>query len=415
MSKNKQELTIKVDGKEWENALDKAFKNKIKEVKVDGFRKGKVPREIYEKKYGKESLYMDAVDHVIPVAFDKVMADNDITPVIQPNVDIKEVNDKGVELVFSIITKPEMKIKKYKGLKINKPEAEVTSTEVDLEIKGMQQQYAEVVLKDGNIEKGDIAVIDFEGFKDGEPFEGGKAENHSLEIGSNSFIPGFEEQLIGLTQNDEKELELVFPEDYPSEDLQGQKVMFKVKVNEVKTRVIPELNEDFYKDLDMEVSNEEELTAAIKKDLIAKKQIAIENAHLDNVLEAISKEVEVDIPEEMVNDEVQRLLHQFEDRIKMQGMTVEQYYQLTGTSTEQLKEKHYEGAKKVLLYRLMIEEVAKLEEINITDEEVSEEVTNMAQKYQMTEEDLLKSLGNTDIIKYDLKMRRAADFLQKNN
>jgi trigger factor len=234
--KNKHEITIKIEGKEWEKALDKSFNKNVTKAKVDGFRAGKCPKDIYIKKYGIESLFMDAVDFVISDGYKKVIDDNKLEPIVQPKVDIKSINKDGVELEFTITTAPELKIKKYKGLKVEKDKVSVTKKEIDEEIENLRKQYAEVVIKDGEIENGDTAVIDFEGFKDGVAFQGGKGENYPLEIGSKTFIPGFEEQLIGLKQNDEKDIKLTFPEDYPSEDLKGKEVTFKVKIHEVKQR-----------------------------------------------------------------------------------------------------------------------------------------------------------------------------------
>ncbi len=413
---NKHEIIVKIENEEWKEALDKSFKKKVEEVKIDGFREGKVPRDVYEKKYGKESLYMDAIDIVLPTAFQKAIEESKLIPVVQPNVDVKSVDENAVELVFMITTKPEVKIKKYKGLKVEEVKVEVTDEEVEKEIEKIQQQYAEIVLKTGNIENGDTAVIDFEGFKDGVAFEGGKGENYPLEIGSRTFIPGFEEQLIGLKAADEKEIEVTFPADYPGEELKGQKVIFKVKVNEVKTKEIPDLNEEFYKDLEIDgVTNKEELFKVTKEELIDSKELAAENARVDNILGAVAKETEVELPEEMVTEEIHRMIHQFEERLKMQGASLEQYCQLTGTDHDKFHEQFKGEAEKVLSYRLMIEEIAELENIVITDEEAKAEATQMAEKYQMSEEELLKAFGSHDMIKYDLKMRRAIEVLKENN
>ncbi len=414
--KNKHELRTKVEGQKWNEALDKSFQKKVKEVKIDGFRKGKAPRDVYEKKFGKESLYMEAVDIVIPEAYQEVVIESNIIPIVQPKIDIKSIDENGVEFLFTVITKPEIKLKKYKGLKINKPKAEITAEEIKEEIKKIQQQYSEIIIKDGSIEEGDTAVIDFEGFKDGKAFEGGKGANYPLEIGSKTFIPGFEEQLIGLKAGEEKEIEVTFPKDYPSEDLKGQKVIFKTIINEVKTKSIPELNDDFYKDLDMEnVTNEKELNEAVKKQLIESKESAIESSHIDNILLNISKEIEVDIPEELIEEEIHRMVKQFEDRLKMQGATLEQYCQLTGTNQELFNEQFRDEAIKVITYRLMLEKIAELEKIEIDEATINEELLKMTEKYQMNEEQLVNAFGSKEVIKYDLKMRKAIEFLKDNN
>ena len=243
--KNIHEIVKKIEGESWKKAIDEAFNEKQKTVKVDGFRKGKVPRSVYEKKFGKESLYLDAANHVLQEAYVKVMEESKLEPVVQPSIDIKSIDESGVEFIFKITTKPEVNVKKYKGLKIKPEKVEVTDDEVNHELGHLLERYTELVVKDGKVENGDIAIIDFEGFKDGVAFDGGKGENYSLEIGSHSFIPGFEEGVIGMKAGDEKDLDLTFPEDYGAKDLAGAKVVFKVKVNEVKQKQARELDEDF--------------------------------------------------------------------------------------------------------------------------------------------------------------------------
>ncbi|MDD3048819.1 MAG: trigger factor [Bacilli bacterium] len=413
---NKHELIIKVEGKEWQEALNKSFEKNVKKAKIDGFREGKVPRNIYETKYGKESLYNDAVDNILPKAYEKAIMDSKLVPIFQPSLEIVNIDENGVEIKLVVTTKPKIKIKKYKGLKVPKEKIEVKKEEVEEAIKELQKQYSEIVVKDGKIEKGDTAVIDFEGFKDNKVFEGGTGENYPLEIGSNTFIPGFEDQLIGLSVNDKKDVEVTFPEEYPSEDLKGQKVIFKVKINEIKTKSVPELNEDFFKDLGREnVSKKEDLFKSLEKELKAAKEVTAENKYIDSVLEAISKHVEVDIPDEMVDEEVHRMIHQYEDKLKMQGITLDQYLQFTGGSQEQLHTQLEEEAGKVVLYRLMIEEISLIEKIDVTDKEEKEELTKMAEKHQMSETDLLNALGGKEMIKYDIKMRKTLEFLKNNN
>ena len=251
-SKNVHEITIKIEGEEWKKALDKAFNDKKRDTVVDGFRKGKVPRDVYEKHYGKESLFIPAADYVLQDAYMKVMEENKLVPVVQPDVNLGGIDEDGVEFVFKIITKPEVNVKKYKGLKIEKEKVEVTKEEIEHELSHVLEKYTELVTKDGKVESGNVAVIDFEGFKDGVAFEGGKGENYSLEIGSNTFIPGFEDQVIGMKVGEEKDINLTFPEDYGAKDLAGAAVVFKVKVNEIKEKQTRELDEEFFEDLGME-------------------------------------------------------------------------------------------------------------------------------------------------------------------
>ena len=239
-NKNVKEITIKIEGKEWEDALDKAFEKANKKVKIDGFRQGKAPKEVFIKKYGEESLFMDAADLVLQPAYQKMLDENkDVEIVAQPEVALKSISKDGVEFVFTITTKPEVKLGKYKKLGVKKEKVEVTKEEIENALNETLNRYAENVVKEGKVENGDIAIIDFEGFKDGVAFEGGKGENYSLTIGSNTFIPGFEDQIIGMSKDEEKDINVTFPEDYHSEDLKGQKVVFKVKVNEIKTTKIP--------------------------------------------------------------------------------------------------------------------------------------------------------------------------------
>ncbi len=231
-------VSIKIEGEEWTKALDKAFKEKVKTVSVDGFRKGKVPRDIFEKKFGKESLYFVASDYVVEAAYKKALTESKLVPVVQPSVDIKNVDDKGIEFAFNIIVKPEVKIKKYKGLNVKPEKIKVTKEEIEHEMGHLLERFTETRAKtEGALEKGNIAIIDFEGFKDGKAFDGGKAENYELEIGSNTFIPGFEDQMVGMKLNEERDINVTFPEDYHAEDLKGAKVVFKVKVNDIKEKL----------------------------------------------------------------------------------------------------------------------------------------------------------------------------------
>ena len=415
-NKNLHEVSIKIEGKEWETAVDKAFKVKQKTAKVDGFRKGKVPRNVYENKFGKESLYFEAANSLVPVAYDKMMAESKLEPVARPSVEIKDISDKGVEFNFKVITKPEVTVKKYKGLNIKPDKVEVTDEEVNHELGHLLERYTELVVKDGAVENGDVAIIDFEGFKDGVAFEGGKGENYSLEIGSGSFIPGFEEGVIGMKVGDEKDLDLTFPEDYGVEDLAGAKVVFKVKVNEIKQKQTRELDKDFFDDLGMEgIDTEEKLKDEIKASIQAQKEMDAENAYIDKILEEVSKNVEVEIPEEMVEDEIDHLMEHFEQQIKMQGLSLDLYYQFTGSDEKALRSQMEKEAYKNVLYRFMLEEVGILEKVEVTLEEAEKEAENLAQKYQMKKEDFLEKMGGLDLIQYDLKMHKTIDLLKELN
>lgn len=414
---NKKEITITIEGKEWENALDKAFKEKVKSVNVDGFRKGKCPRNIFEKKFGKESLFIDAAESLIQDAFKKAMDENkEIIPVVQPRVDIKSIDDKHVEFLFTIITAPALTIKKYKGLGVKKSAVKVEKEEIEHEISHLLEKYTELVTKDGALENGDIAVIDFEGFKDGVAFDGGKGENYSLEIGSNTFIPGFEEQMIGMKTGEEKDLDITFPEDYMAEDLKGQKVVFKVKVNEIKEKQKRELDQDFFEDLGMEgVDTKEKLEKEIEESIKANKEMDAENEYLDKLLEEIGKNVEVDIPEEMVDDEIDNMIHKFSHQLQMQGLNLDMYLKFTNSDEQALRNQMEKDAYQHVLYRLMLEELVKLEKVEVTDKDIDEEIKNVTEKYHMTEEDFLKQFGGREMLKYDLEMRKVIEVLKEAN
>ena len=412
--KNVKEINIKIEGKEWEEALDKAFTKANAKAKIDGFRPGKAPKDVFLKKYGKEALFMDAADIVLEGAYRNVFEENkDLEIVAQPDIALKSIDENGVEFVFTLILKPEVKLGKYKGLGIKKDSVNITKEEVEHEIEHLRSHYAENVVKDGEVANGDIAIIDFEGFKDGVAFEGGKGENYSLTIGSNTFIPGFEDQLIGMKKGEEKDINVTFPEDYHSEELKGAPVVFKVKVNDIKEVRIPELDKDFFEDLGMEgIDSKEALENQVKENLKARREADADNKYIDELLEAASKNVEVEIPDAMIADEQDRILKQYEENLRMQGLTLEQFYQFTNSDEAALKDQMKDEAVKRVTYRLMLEEIAKQENIEITDEKANEEAENLASRYQMPKDEFLKAFGGIEMIKYDLKMRGAIDALK---
>ena len=415
--KNVHEVVIKIDGDAWTKALDNAFKKKQKTAKVDGFRKGKVPREIYEKHFGKESLFIDAADSVLQDAYTKAMEESKLVPVVQPAVDLKSLSEDGVEFTFKIVTKPEVKVKKYKGLNIKPEKVEVTEEEINHELGHLLERYTELVTKeDGVVAEGDTAVIDFEGFKDGVAFEGGKGENYSLEIGSHTFIPGFEEQVIGMKSGEEKDIEVTFPEDYGAKDLAGAKATFRVKVHEIKVKEKRELDEDFFEDLGMDgVNSEETLKEEIKKSISAQKEMEAENKYIDTILEEVSKNVEVDIPQEMVDEEVTRLMGRFEQQMRMQGISLDLYYQFTRSTEADLRNQLEKEAYSNVLYRLMLEEIMNLEKIEVSVEEAEKEASELAKKYEMEKDEFLKQFGGIDMVQYDLEMRKTIELLKEAN
>ena len=415
--KNYHDIEIKVEGKEWTDAIDKAFKEKVKKVTVDGFRKGKCPKNIYDKKFGQDYL-IDAADLVLQDAYTKALEENKLIPVVQPVPNLKSLDENSVTFTFKIITKPEVKISKYRDLGIKPNEVKVTKEEIDHEIEHLLERYEELVNKDenGKVENGDVVVIDFEGFKDGEPFEGGKGENYSLEIGSNTFIPGFEEQLIGMKSGEEKEIKVTFPEDYMEESLKRQDATFKVKVHEIKTKEKRELDEDFFFDLGIEgVNDEESLRKEIEANIKANKDMEEENKYIDKLLEEVSKNVEVDIPEEMVNEEVDRLLRRTEQQMAMQGISLDLYYQVTKTTEKDLRDHLEKEAYQNVLYRLMLEEIMNMEQIEVSEDEAMEEAKKLAERYQMELDDFLNQFGGIEMVQYDGEMRKTIELLKELN
>ena len=415
MSKNEKEISIIIDGEKWEEAFENAYKKASKKVKIDGFRVGKVPRDMFIKKYTEQNLLCDAAEACMDYAYAKMLEDNkDLELVARPEINIKELTKDKVEYVFTLILKPEVKLGKYTNLGVKKESNKATKEEIENVINEMRNRYAENVIKDGKIENGDIAIIDFEGFKDGVAFPGGKGENYSLTIGSNTFIPGFEDALIGMQKGEEKDINLTFPEDYHSEDLKGKDVVFKVKVNEVKTVSIPKLDKDFFDDLGMDgVDSKESLEAQVKENIETRKEFDNENKYIDDLLAAAAKEVKVDIPDIMIDEEVDRMMNQYGETLKNQGLTLEMFYQFTNSDEGKLKEQMRPEAANRVTYRLMLEEIAKAEKINITDEEVDKEADKLAKKYEMKKDEFLKMFGGKDMIKYDLEMRAAIEVLKK--
>ena len=412
---NIKKETVKISGKKWEEALDKALEKALAKADMPGFRKGHVPKDVFLKKYGKESLYMDAANESLNEAYAELFKKNkDLEIVAEPEINIKDINEKGIEFEFTLTLKPEVKLGKYTGLNVKKESTKVTKEEINKTIEEMRNRYAENRVKKGNVAKGDIAVIDFEGFKDGVAFPGGKGENYSLEIGSNTFIPGFEDQLIGMKKGEEKEIEVTFPKDYQAEELKGAKAIFKVKVNEVKEIVIPELDKDFFEDLGMEgVDSKETLEAEVKKTIEARKEQDAENKYIDDLLEAAAKNTKVDIPHVMIHEEAHRMVHQYEETLRMQGLTLEQFYQFTHSDENALMEQMEPEAEKRVKYRLMLEAIAKAEKIEPTKKEVEKEAEDLAKKYEMDKDEFLKAFGGIEMVEYDIKMRNAMETLKK--
>ncbi len=415
MKKNVLVKEITIAGEDWQKSLDKAFKKKNKDAKIDGFRKGSAPKEIFIKKFGIESLYMDAVDDAVQKAYQQVLKDTKAVPVCEPKLDVKKVTETEATFEFTIITAPEVTLGEYKNLKVKKPTAKVTKEEIATELEALRNKYAEITVKEdgAKVENGDTAIIDFKGIVDGKELDGGSGENYPLEIGSHTFIPGFEEGLIGLKVGEEKELNLTFPENY-TEDLKNKDVLFKVKVNEIKTRILPELNKDFYEDLGYDdVKTKADLEKKIEETLLSRKETEIEDQYIEDCLAKASDNMKVDINEEIIDDEVHRMIHQFEEQLKMQGLSIDQYFQFTGMTHEKLHEQMEPEATKRVKYRYLLEKVAEVEKIKVSDKEANEQAEEMATNYGISKEELLKAYGSLEVVKYDIKMRNAINIIKE--
>ncbi|MFA1793036.1 trigger factor [Bacillus velezensis] len=413
---NEGVLTVEVDADTFKTALDDAFKKVVKQVSIPGFRKGKVPRGLFEQRFGVEALYQDALDILLPVEYPKAVEEAGIEPVDRPEIDVEKI-EKGESLIFTakVTVKPEVKLGDYKGLGIEKDDTAVTDEDVQNELKALQERQAELVVKEeGAVEKGDTVVLDFEGFVDGEAFEGGKAENYSLEVGSGSFIPGFEEQLTGLEAGAEKDVEVTFPEEYHAEELAGKPAVFKVKIHEIKAKELPELNDEFAKDIDEEVETLAELTEKTKKRLEEAKENEADAKLREELVLKASENAEADVPQAMIDTELDRMLKEFEQRLQMQGMNLELYTQFSGQDENALKEQMKEDAAKRVKSNLTLEAIAQAENLEVTDEEVEAELTKMAEAYNMPVENIKQAIGSTDAMKEDLKVRKAIDFLVEN-
>ncbi|GAC90765.1 trigger factor [Anoxybacillus flavithermus NBRC 109594] len=414
---NQGVLTVEVDAEKVNEGLDEAFKKVVKKVQIPGFRKGKIPRSLFEKRFGVESLYADALDILLPEAYAKAVEETGIEPVDRPEIDVEQM-EKGKSLIFTakVTVKPEVTLGQYKGLEVEKLDDTVTDEDVEQELKRLQERHAELVVKEeGTVENGDTVVIDFEGFVDGEAFEGGKAENYSLVIGSGTFIPGFEEQLIGMAAGEEKDIEVTFPEEYHAEQLAGKPAVFKIKLHEIKTKQLPALDDEFAKDVDEEVETLDALKEKIKERLTNEKKEEAEAALRDAVVQKATENAQMDIPEVMVKNETDRMIREFEQRLQMQGLNLDLYYQFSGQDEAALREQMKEEAEKRVRVTLTLEAIVKAENIDVTEEEVEKELQEMANLYNLSVDKLKELLGTLDGLKEDLKMRKAIDFLVENS
>lgn len=410
----KEEKNLIVNGTEWKGLQDKAYEKVSKSAKVDGFRPGKAPRDMYEKKYGKQDIMMEAADMAIKHEYERLLTDEKITPVIEPKVNLVKCDEEELEVKFEFVVEPKIELGKYTNLGIKMDKVKVTKEEVENRIKSLLDEYAEIEVKDGSVEDGDIAVIDFTGFKDGVEFEGGKGENYSLTIGSKSFIPGFEDAIIGMKKGEEKDIDLTFPEDYMAEELKGKAVVFKVKVNEIKTRVVPKIDKEFFEDLGMEgVTTKEELEHEIKHELEHQKEHEAEHVYEEKCLDKAAENMKCDICEELVMDEVEHMYKEFIERMQMQGISEEMYFQYTKSKKEDITDQMKPEALKRIKYRYLLKEIIKVEKIKVTDKEAKDRVKEMAKMYQVSEEVILKELS-LEHVKLDKMYQKAMDLVCAN-
>ncbi|CAC96537.1 trigger factor [Listeria innocua] len=410
---NVGKLTFEIEQEKVKEGLDRAFVKVRKTLNVPGFRKGKVPRQIFNQRFGEEALYQDALDILLPEVYSQAIDEAGIDPVDTPQVNIESM-EKGETWVLTadVTVKPEVKLGDYKGLEVEKRETELTTEELEAELKQLQERQAELVVKeDAPAENGDTVILDFEGFKDGVAFEGGQAENHSLELGSGQFIPGFEEKLVGLKAGDEADIELTFPEEYHAEDLAGQPVVFKVKLHEIKTKEVPALDDELAKDIDEEVETLDELKEKISKRLQEAKEDSVAQAKQEEVIAKAVENAEVDIPHAMVHHEADHLMNHFAQDLQAQGLTPELYYQFTGQTEEAMHAQMEKDAEKRVKMNLVLEAIAEAENIEPTEEAIDEEISTLAEKYGMEKDAVRAALGDMSELKSDLKIRKAIDVL----
>ena len=415
---NMAKLTIEVEADEFLKAMTKAYQKNKSKMSIPGFRKGKVPQQMIEKMYGPEVFYEDAANFIIPDAYEKELAENkEIEVVSQPSIDVTQC-EKGKSFIFTaeVALKPGVELGKYKGVKIDKIDTDVTDEEVDKEIeKEREANSRTITVTDRPVKDKDMTIIDFEGFVDGKAFEGGKGENYPLTIGSGSFIPGFEDQLIGAKIDEETEVKVTFPEDYHAEELKGKDAVFKVTVHEIKEKELPDLDDEFASEVS-EFDTLKEYKEDVKKKLLEKKETEAKRQREDAVIEAIVKDSKMDIPDAMIDTQTRQMAQDYAGRLQQQGLTLDQYFKFTGMDMDKFLEQMRPGAEKRIQSRLVLEAVAKEENFEVSDEEFDHEIDRMAEMYQMEAGKLKDLMGDYEKkqITEDLKIQKAVDFVTLN-
>lgn len=415
VDKNVVSFEFSVSADEFENGIEKAYRKNVGKINIQGFRRGKAPRKIIEKYYGNEVFYEDAINIVLPDAYDKAIEENNIFPVDQPEIDIKgEISrENGITFTAKVTVKPEFELGEYKGIKASKVSHRTLKKDIDAEIEKMRERNSRMVsVEDRAVQKDDIANIDFEGFCDGVAFEGGKGENYDLTIGSGQFIPGFEDQLIGKNIGEETEVNVTFPEEYHAENLKGKDAMFKVKINSIKVKELPELDDEFAKDVS-EFDTLEELKKDVKEKLSAAGKEKAAHETEENVIKAVCDATEIDIPEAMINSQIDKMIRDFDMQMRYQGLNLEQYMKYTGTTLDSLKEQFKADAEKNVKTSLVLEKVCQVENITASDKEVSKEYDDMAEQNGMKVEDIKKYVSEDDV-KERIKTRNTIKFLVDN-
>ena len=415
VEKSKGELKVTIEGDLWTKAQDKAFKKLAANVNIPGFRKGKAPLDMVKKQVSEQSILIEAVENIAQEALNVGLTEHNLAPITRPELGVDAVSAQSTVLSFSFLVKPEVTLGDYKGIKVEKAKVKVTKKDVDAKLEELRQQFAELVLVEGGkVKASDTAIIDFEGFKDGVAFEGGKGENFSLEIGSNSFIPGFEDAIIGMSAGEEKDINLSFPENYQAEHLAGQPVVFKVKVNEIKRKELPALDDAFAKEIKhKETETLEDLKKKFEEELLEQKTTKAEEDFKNEVLTKVVDSALVEIPDVLVDEETQTMIDDFRNRLSQQGFTLEQYFQITGQSLEELSAQMRVDALGKVKVRLVLDALANAEKIEVKAEDIEEEYATIAKNYSMDIEKV-KQLASVETIAYDVRLRKAYDFIFEN-
>ena len=412
---NEIKLEITVEAEKFENAMKKVYFQNAKYFNIPGFRKGKAPMNIVEKYYGEQIFYEDAFNDVATESYDEALKENKIEAVSKPEVDIKQM-EKGKDLIYTVVvqTKPEVKLGKYKGIELKNVEHKVEDKDIEHELGHMQEHNSRLVsVEDRALENGDIATIDFEGFADGKAFEGGKAEGHELEIGSGSFIPGFEDQLVGMKIDEDREIKVTFPKEYFSKDLAGKEAMFKVKLHEIKKKELPELDDEFAKDVS-EFDTLEELKSSIKERLETSAKQKEKYETEENAVKAVCEDVKVDIPAGMIEAEIDNTIRDFEQRLSYQGLNFEQYLKMLGKTEEEMRKEYEPQAIEAIKSRLVLEAIIKAEKIKATQKEIDAKMKEMAESYGKKVEELKENENLAKYLKEGIETEKAIDFLVKN-